>query len=173
MNLPTVPSKYLYNALAVVALIGLFFVGKGCYDSSVVEKAALKASQKHLLEQADSLRGELKVSNEHIAHDTVVRNRTLVSYRSLRDTLVITDTVQVKVALARADTVIRADSTAIRSLVLGIHVRDATIFNRDSTIKVLNARFPTAANRTVTDLKWIVIGAAVDELYHAIRSKRP
>jgi len=166
-------NRYIYGGIALLMAVAVFLTSKSCYDRGVVEKAALQASQKHLLEQADSLRTELKVSNERIAHDTVVRNRTLISYRSLRDTLVITDTVQVKVALARADTVIQKDSAAIRSLVLGIHVRDATIFNRDSTIKVLNARFPTARSRIVTDLKWLVIGAAADELYHAVRSKRP
>jgi len=172
MSLPSFPSKYLYNALAVVALVGLLWVGKSCYDSSVVEKAALKASQKHLTEQKDSLEKVLAVSNTQVAHDTVVRNHAVTSYRVLRDTLRLTDTVQVKVALARADTVIQADSSAIRSLVLGIHVRDLTIVNRDSTIRVLNASFPTARNRIVTDLKWLVIGAAVDEIYHTVRSKR-
>jgi hypothetical protein len=173
MNLPALPSKIVSTTIGIVLLVGLAFWGKSCYDSSVVSKAALAASQKHLLEQADSLRGALKVSNEQVAHDTVVRNQAVVSYRTLRDTLRLTDTVQVKVVLARADTVIQKDSAAIRSLVLGIHVRDATIFNRDSTIKVLNARFPTARSRLVTDVKWILIGAAADELYHAVRSKRP
>jgi len=173
MNLPALPSKAVSTTIGVVLLVGLAFWGKSCYDRGVVEKAALAASQKHLLEQADSLKGELKKSNEQVAHDTVVRNRAVVSYRTLRDTLRLTDTVQVEVALARADTIIAADSSAIRSLVLGIHVRDLTIVNRDSTVKVLNARFPTTADRIVTDLKWIVIGAAVDELYHAVRSKRP
>jgi len=166
-------NRYIYSGIALLMAIAVFLTSKSCYDRGVVEQAALAASQKHLLEQADSLRGELKLSNEQIAHDTVVRNRTLISYRSLRDTLVITDTVQVKVALARADTVIQKDSAAIRSLVLGIHVRDATIFNRDSTIKVLNARFPTSKQRIITDIKWLLIGAAADELYHAVRSKRP
>ena len=166
-------NRYIYGGIALLMAVAVFLTSKSCYDRGVVEKAALQASQKHLLDQADSLRGELKASNERIAHDTVVRSRTLISYRSLRDTLRLTDTVQVKVALARADTVIQKDSAAIRSLVLGIHVRDATIFNRDSTIKVLNARFPTARSRIVTDLKWLVIGAAADEFYHAVRSKRP
>ena len=172
MNLPALPSKIVSTTIGIVLLVALAFWGKSCYDRGVVEKAALAASQKHLLDQADSLRGALKVSDARIAHDTVVLKGSVTRYQTLRDTLIITDTIQVKATLAAADVALTDSKVAIAGLIIGIQTRDATIYNRDSTIRVLNARFPTTRSRIVTDLKWLIIGAAADELYHAVRSKR-
>lgn len=176
MSLPRIPGLALstlrslvYKLVIYAALFAVGFYGKRCYDASVVEKAALVASQKHFAQQADSLRKALRVSDAKIARDTVVLNGTVTRYVTLRDTITVTDTVQVKVALARCDSVVAAVGPTIASLTAGIRTRDATIINRDSTIRVLNARFPTARQKVVTAAKYVGIGIAIGAVWQNSR----
>lgn len=172
MSLTLDPRRLLYKTATIVALLIAGIVGKKCYDDSVVEKAALAAKLVHLREQADSLDIALAMSNLRVKHDTVVLNRAVTSYVTLRDTINIRDTVQVKVALERCDSVVAAVGPTIASLTVGIKTRDATIVNRDSVISVLNARFPSKKAQIVNDAKWALIGTAADELYHAFKRSR-
>lgn len=165
----TFPARILYKSIAVVAAAGLLWFGKSCYDASVVEKAALVASQKHFAQQADSLKKALKLSDARIAHDTVVVNRAVARYVTLRDTITVTDTVQVKEALARCDSVVAQVGPTIASLTAGIRTRDATIINRDSTIRVLNARFPTTRQKIVTAAKYVGTGIVLGALWQSSR----
>lgn len=166
MRLPVV-SGLIYKIVGAAALVGALFFAKSCYDRSVVEKAALVASQARLAHEADSLKRALRVSDARIAHDTIVLNRAVSRYVTLRDTIVVTDTVQVKEALARCDSVAAAVGPTIASLTAGIRTRDATILNRDSTIKVLNARFPSRWTTAKHVTEGIGIGIGIGALIWA------
>lgn len=166
-----VPSRLIGYATVALVVVTLAVVGKHRYDAGVVEKAALQASTQHLTEQKDSLEKALKVSNTRVAHDTVVLNRAIARYVTRRDTIVITDTVQVKAALAVCDTVVEAAKTTVAGLVVGIQTRDKIIVNRDSLISVLTARFPTRTQRVVNDAKWALVGAGAVELLRAVAHK--
>lgn len=166
------PSRLIGYATVALVIGVLAVVGKHRYDAGVVEKAALQASTRHLTEQKDSLEKALKVSNTRIAHDTVVLNKAITRYEAIRDTIVVTDTVQVRAALAVCDTTIQAAKTTVQGLVVGIQTRDKIIVNRDSLISVLRAQFPTGRQQVVHDAKWALIGVGLDELVHAVRGKR-
>lgn len=171
MNL-SIPPRWLGYATLALAAVVISLGIKHRYDTSVIEKADNARATQALTVQRDSLAKALKVSNTQIAHDTVVLDRAITRYVTLRDTISLTDTVEVKVALARCDTVVEQARISVASLTVGIKTRDAAIVNRDSTIRLLNARFPSAVEQAENDAKWAIIGAIGDELIHAIRRKR-
>lgn len=164
MTLPGTP-RLLYKIAAGLILWGAGFLVLRSHDNAVRAKVKAEAAVAHLTRQADSLKSALKESDTRIAHDTVVLDRTITRYKAISDTIVITDTLRVRQALVACDSVVSATGPAIASLTLGIKTRDATILNRDSVIRALNARFPsrlTTAKHVATGVGiGIAIGAVI------------
>lgn len=176
MSLPRVPALALsvprnlgYKLVVILATAGLLWFGKSRYDASVVERATQEVTIKRFAHELDSLSKLVVQADKKIQRDTVVLNKAVTRYVTLRDTITVTDTVQVKEALARCDSVVTAVGPTIASLTAGIRTRDATIINRDSTIRVLNARFPTTRQKVFTAAKYVGIGIAIGAVWQNSR----
>jgi len=98
--------------------------------------------------------------------DTIRLTRSLQSYKTLHDTLRITDTTQVKVFVATADSTIHACLLTVQ-----------TCEQKDSAHKIIEAGLrrqndalqklvPGKIERFVTALKWIAVGGAVGYAAH-------
>lgn len=97
------------------------------------------------------------VSAEHYVYrtDTVFRRDTVryraaaAAYRTLRDTLRLTDTVQVGVALARADTALWRTDTALAAAAVTIAARDSLSARLRGELAIARRPAPRLTGRAV------------------------
>src|SRR5690348_6337919 len=120
----------LRGAIALVVIGALLFVIDYWRHRGDAEKTAvLNERLRVLASERDSLKKTAAM------HDTIVRTKAVTQYRTLRDSVLVrlTDTVLVKETIARADTVIAKDSTALKGAEQRIAIRDAQIANERRT----------------------------------------
>lgn len=108
------------------------------------------------------------------ARDTVAHRVAVTSYRTLRDTLRLTDTVMVKQAFARADTAIVRGDSALASAVRRIHAGDSlTARVRDELAIALRPRAQprwSVAVSALYDPLVSVPAASAEASYRVVRS---
>ena len=109
---PTVERLIVYGLIAVAGL-----TAKCTYDHGQREAGALQERLKATTATLDSVRTVRRGRDTVYRRDTLVRTRTQVAYRELRDTLVLSDTVTVtvreSVLVALADTAIAACNAVV------------------------------------------------------------
>lgn len=88
----------------VTALAGLLLLRQPAADCGPYCAAIIQAHTRQMAADAQAL----QVARASMRHDSIQVERTVYHYRDFRDTFQLTDTVQVKVFVARADSVVRA-----------------------------------------------------------------
>lgn len=149
----------MVNRLIAVGIVAcMIALGLGEFRRVAVERALLKESIGRLEQQRD-------LANRYadsLARTVIVRardfNSTVIRYRTSVDTLVITDTVQVRAALVAADTAIRACQSLVRDCTLAISAKDRVIANQDSTIRALKSLFPSPARNAASTVVKVGLG---------------
>lgn len=95
----------------------------------------------------------LDSATHRVARDTVRVRSVIAHYDTLRDTLNIHDTVQVKVIVAKADSVVRACSDLVLSCVARSRIADSVIADLRLDNDVLRAARPTGLRKFWNDVK--------------------
>lgn len=83
--------------------------------------------QRHASERVQILRDTIRVVDVQYARDTVRLSETRRIYRTLRDTLTLTDTVEVKAGFAAADSALAACDSALRTSERRVALRDTLV----------------------------------------------
>lgn len=148
-------------AVCLFAAIAILYATQ-CYSE---RRGAAGEQLKQAQEQTKA--GEKELSKQEIiyVHDTVRLTQEKTKLRVMRDTLHITDTVEVLRYIAQADSTIKACTIAL-----------TTCEQKDSAHKVIEAGLrrqndalkklvPSKTERIITATKWVLIGAAAGVVY--------
>jgi hypothetical protein len=117
-----VTRKWLPWALAAAALLGGWLYGNE-REANGVLSAQLRASES----RGDSLARRVGRVDRVFVRDTVRLTRWRDSLVVLRDSLTLTDTVEVRTYIAASDSTIRACSTALDTCTVRVATRDTLI----------------------------------------------
>ena len=124
----------------------------GALDS---EAKRLRADSVRLVAHANSIAVRLRV-------ETVTVNRTRTQWRTLVDSVLRFDTVQLTrretLLVARADTAIKACTDALGTCSELVRAKDRLLANRDSALQVEIARRPSIFDKTRNALAFIAAG---------------
>ncbi|MHB1310575.1 MAG: hypothetical protein ACYC3L_01065 [Gemmatimonadaceae bacterium] len=167
MKLPTLPNLPLWAVRLgiLIALASAALWTKACYDGELVRRAALqhtvdslRVSERGQRQRADSLAAAYRV-------DTLRLTRDVVRWRTLRDTLTLSDTVRLTV---RESVLVAAADTAIQQCTRTLDTCDALVAVRDSQIGNLRAQLATERKqrpgffkRTAKGFQWLGAGVVL------------
>ena len=130
-------SRYSHLILAALALLALW--AYGCENRQAGRLEAEKVALEH---RNARLEDEAGRKDTVYVKDTIRLKIYTQSYKTLRDTLRITDTVQVRATLALADSTINACSVALQTCETRVALRDQRIAVLDSLLTVERKRQP-------------------------------
>lgn len=147
-------------ALVILAAV-VIALGLGEFRRQAVEKALLKESIGRLEQQRDLLRRYSDSVERTVVVQAENFNSSSIRYRVRRDTLVLTDTVQVKEVLATADTVIRSCQSLVLTCRAAMEIKNDLIANQDSTIRALIAMRPSPARNVASTVVKIGLGVLI------------
>lgn len=149
-------------AIAAILLIVSIIVGEHYY----AEKHGGDSEKlKQAVEQTKLGEKTLARVDTVYKRDTIRLTREVTKYRSIRDTLKITDTVQVKEFVRQADSTIKACTEVVQTCEQkdsAHRIIEAGLRKQNDALKSL---LPTKTERFFTAAKWTLIGAAVGVVY--------
>lgn len=142
--------------LAIIWVINHFSENRGAANEQLKQGQEQTKTGEKLLARVDTV----------YKTDTIRLTRSLQSYKTLHDTLRITDTTQVKVFVATADSTIHACLLTVQ-----------TCEQKDSAHKIIEAGLrrqndalqklvPGKIERFVTALKWVAVGGVIGYAAH-------
>lgn len=136
--------RRLSPALAMAALLWLALAAldvwrerRGTPEQQRARQATIYAE--HYVYRTDTL----------FRRDTVRYRAAAGSYRTLRDTVRLTDTVQVKVALSRADTALARADTALAAAAVTLWARDSLAARLRDELAIARRPAPRLAGRAL------------------------
>ena len=122
------------NLYVIAGAVVVLAAGGAAFTAHERAIGARDAEIAHLTTTVDSLRARKASVMTRYVHDTVEVARWRTAYQTIRDTINVHDTVQVRAALADADTTIRACTVAL---------------SRCDSIQAVNDTLTTALQRAV------------------------
>lgn len=150
------------NRLIAAALaLSVLAAGLGEFKRQAVERALLKESVGRLERQRDLYRRYSDSITKQLTNREAAVTTSITRYRTRRDTLVITDTVQVKEVLATADTVIRSCQSLVLTCRAAMEIKNDLIANQDSTIRALIALQPSPTRNAVSTVVKVGLGVLI------------
>jgi len=150
-------SRLIVAALALSVLAA----GLGEFKRQAVERALLRESVGRLERQRDLYRRYSDSIAKQLTNREAAVTTSITRYRTRRDTLVITDTVQVKEVLATADTVIRSCQSLVLTCRAAMEIKNDLIAAQDSTIRALIALRPSPARNAASTAVKVGLGVLV------------
>lgn len=149
----------MVNRLIAVGVVAcVIALGLGEFRRVAVEKALLRERIGHLERQRDLLTRYSDSVERQLKNRGAAVTTSIARYRTRRDTLVITDTVQVREVLATADTVIRSCQSLVLTCRAAMEIKNDLIANQDSTIRALIAMQPSRTQKVTSTAIKVGIG---------------
>lgn len=147
-------------AVLVVALAAVLAV------ASVIDwrsrRAGMHAEQlREARRAAEHWKGEATKARAAFRVDTVRLAGRTADYRARRDTLVITDTVQVAAVLEAADSTIAACESVVLSCTASLMAADSVEAALRRQNEALKRMVPGRLSRAATAAKWAIVGGAI------------
>lgn len=127
-------------ALAAIALGLLAFRVYGCEQQN---QGVLKQQIKLLEQQQVELRDHMQIVDTLYVRDTVALTKWRTRYNEVRDTVTLTDTVNVRNVLFIADSTIISCSNALETCEHRVALRDSLLKEKDTMISYLKKRKPS------------------------------
>lgn len=142
--------RTIAEIVGAVAIILLLALSRCEGKNAGIYQEQLKTAQ-HEAKQHDKAASIYKdsLAREKKRGDSLEKRKavTVTKYRAIRDTLTLTDTVEVKVALDLADSVIAQQDTLILSLKRQVLLGDHALSERESQIQFLNKQISIQAKQ--------------------------